>query len=144
MYCLAPEDCLMHWVSTILVISAWVQIIQLAGVSWRFKGVSYRRLLCLLRQVCTCPSIVHATGVHFPSGAASHFGVSLTAWAKTCLYLTVALSMMRRWQCVRHMADTDPCLWCEGPQRRTITRNRSLRAFLRLSHVLCLSDGRYT
>ena len=38
------------------------------------------------RTDCTCPSIVHAAGVHFPSSAASHFGVSITAGANRCLY----------------------------------------------------------
>ena len=44
------------------------------------------RLLCLQGQNCTCPSIVHAAGVHFPSGAASHFGIFFTAGAKVRVY----------------------------------------------------------
>ena len=37
------------------------------------------RMLCLQGQDCTCPPIVPATGVRFPSGVASHFGISVTA-----------------------------------------------------------------
>ena len=80
-------------------------------------------LLCLLGQDCLCPLIAHAASVHFPSVAASHFGVSLTAGAETCL------SLFDRCFKYDSVYGTWLILICgsgaNGPQRRKNTRNRS-------------------